>query len=541
MNKIILPNGSIAVMAEYKEQIVDDYKGNPFIECLPNLCSKEDTIEKLAVYPNFNEDERFLETHYRLHIISQRLFKLFQPLPMHLELENKISTMIRLGYISRNPFKKEYTEMLIEGYNDIHGVELNADNTFNSTALSLSIIGSSGLGKTSSINRILSDIPQIICHKNYKGMKFSMYQVTWIKLDCTYDGSVKGLCIDFFNKVDKLLGTNYFIKYGASKRTVDTMLSVMSQIARNIGLGLLVVDEIQHLSQSKSGGSDKMLNFFTSLTNIVNIPIILVGTMAARNILQADFRMARRTIGSSGNVVWDRLKKDESWELLIDSIWEYQWTRNKTPLTKEFIELLYEESQGIIDIAVKIYCMVQIKAISTGVEEIAVDLIKEVVDKNLNAVRPMLDAMKSNDLKKIAKYQDICTVEYEEFLLNETKEVDFVKRIKEYKEAKKLKTTNVREQAIIKLIELDIDRAKATKSVDRIIDEEGIDIQLKDLVISALKIIDEVSTKKERLDFKCEDIRKIINIAIENNETSYEGLKAAGYILRADCNWEEFI
>lgn len=537
MNKVLLPNGSVAVMAEYKEQIVDDYKGNPFIECLPNLCSKEDTIAKLAVYPSFNDDERFLETHYRLHIISQSLFKVFQPLPMHLELENKISTMIRSGYISRNPFKKEYTEMLIEGYNDIHGIEINADNTFNSTALSLSIIGSSGLGKTSSINRILSDIPQIICHKNYKEMKFSMYQVTWIKLDCSYDGSVKGLCIDFFNKVDQLLGTNYFIKYGTSKRTVDTMLSVMSQIARNIGLGLLCIDEIQHIR----GGADKILNFLTTLTNIVNIPLALVGTMAARNILQADFRMARRTIGSSGNVVWDRLKKDESWELLIDTIWEYQWTRNKTPLTKEFIDLLYQESQGIIDIAVKIYCMAQIKAISTGTEEITVDLIRNVVDKNLNAVRPMLDAMKSNDLKKIAKYQDICTSEYEEFLLSETKEVDFVKRIKEYKEAKKLKTTNVREQAVIKLIELDIDRAKATKCIDRIIDEDGVDIQLKDLVIRALKIVDEVSTKREKLEFKCEDIRKIINIAIENNETAYEGLKAVGYILSADCSWEEFV
>lgn len=98
-------------------------------------------------------------------------------------------------------------------------------------------------------------------------MKFSMYQLTWIKLDCSYDGSVKGLCIDFFNKVDKLLGTNYFIKYGTSKRTVDTMLSVMSQIARNIGPGLLCIDEIQHVSQVKSGGSKNILISFTTLTN----------------------------------------------------------------------------------------------------------------------------------------------------------------------------------------------------------------------------------------------------------------------------------
>ncbi|QAS59592.1 hypothetical protein EI377_01535 [Clostridium septicum] len=70
---------------------------------------------------------------------------------------------------------------------------------------------------------------------------------------------------------------------------------------------VLIIDEIQHLSRTKSGGADKMLNFFTTLVN-VGVPIIMVGTMAARDILQSDFRMARRNLGVDGNVIWDRLK-----------------------------------------------------------------------------------------------------------------------------------------------------------------------------------------------------------------------------------------
>ncbi|WP_164907501.1 TniB family NTP-binding protein [Clostridium septicum] len=69
----------------------------------------------------------------------------------------------------------------------------------------------------------------------------------------------------------------------------------------------MIIDEIQHLSRTKSGGADKMLNFFTTLVN-VGVPIIMVGTMAARDILQSDFRMARRNLGVDGNVIWDRLK-----------------------------------------------------------------------------------------------------------------------------------------------------------------------------------------------------------------------------------------
>jgi len=41
----------------------------------------------------------------------------------------------------------------------------------------------------------------------------------------------------------------------------------MSTLAHTHGLGLLIIDEIQHLSQAKSGGSEKMLNFFVTLVN----------------------------------------------------------------------------------------------------------------------------------------------------------------------------------------------------------------------------------------------------------------------------------
>lgn len=156
------------------------------------------------------------------------------------------------------------------------------------------------------------------------------------------------------------MGTNYFDKYGTNKRTTDTLLSIMSQICRNIGLGLLIIDEIQHLSMAKSGGADKMLNFFTTLVNVVGVPVVLLGTMAARNILQSDFRMARRNLACDGNVIWDRLKNDENWELLIGTLWQYQYTKYHTELTKEISDLIYYESQGIIDIAIKIFSMAQI-------------------------------------------------------------------------------------------------------------------------------------------------------------------------------------
>ena len=46
-------------------------------------------------------------------------------------------------------------------------------------------------------------------------------------------------------------------------------------------LGLLVIDEIQHLNQAKSGGAEKMLNFFLQLMNTLGLPVVLIGTYGA--------------------------------------------------------------------------------------------------------------------------------------------------------------------------------------------------------------------------------------------------------------------
>lgn len=538
MNRFIIQNGIEAVFAEYSEQVIDEYRNNAFIEALPPILSRNEVIEQLASYPKYSQEERNLSSQYRLHIVVQRLLQLFQPLSLHLELENTISTMIRTGYVSRNPLKKEYTQMFINGYRQINKKEIDTRAILPTTASSLSIIGVSGMGKSTSINRILSNIPQVICHKNYKGINFNMMQLSWIKLDCSFDGSVKGLCIDFFAKIDATLGTNYFIKYGTSKRTVDTLLSIMSMVARNSGLGLLIIDEIQHLSMAKSGGSDKMLNFFTTLVNTVGIPLIMVGTMKAKNILQSDFRIARRGLGTSGNLIWEKMKNDESWILLIEAIWEYQWTKKSTQLNQQYIDLLYDLSQGVIDIAIKIYCTTQVKAISTGVEEITPQLIKQVAAENLKMVQPMLDALKSGDYKKIALYEDICTIDLENFLASQKKDIDFTKRIKEFKDAKKQSEKSIQEDAVFKLIELDIKEHQAKEYVNEVIEKYGEDISLRELITKALAVIEteQINKKKHRDkgELEDDDIRSIIGAGLKEYKTAYEALKERGYIVSAD-------
>ena len=101
-----------------------------------------------------------------------------------------------------------------------------------------------------------------------------------------------------------------------------------------------------------------MMNFFVTLINEIGIPVMMIGTMRARAILQKDFRQARRGSGQ-GDMIWQQMDNSEDWEVLLTSIWDYQWTKEYVELNQELIKLIYEESQGIIDIAIKIFILAQ--------------------------------------------------------------------------------------------------------------------------------------------------------------------------------------
>lgn len=540
LKKIIIPNGVEAVVAEYKEQVIEDYKGNPLIEALPDIISKFDAMDQLAVYPYYDENERYLESHYRCHLI-QRLFQYFQPLGNHLDLYNRISIILRQGYIARNPMNVEFTGIFNNGYEAIlkNNIEINNCDTFRTSASGFTIIGVSGMGKTTTINRILSTIPQVIVHSKYKDKNLSMYQLVWLKLECPYDGSIKALCLDFFGKIDGLLGTNYFKKYCTSRLSANAMIPIMAQVARNTGLGMLIIDEIQHLSLAKSGGSDKFLNCIVALSNVIGIPMVIIGTPKSMGIFQSEFRLSRRN-SAQGAMFWDRLEKDENWDLLLEGLWDYQWTKKDSQLTQELKDIIYEESQGIIDICIKLYAIAQIRAISSGKEEITVSVVKQVSEENLKLVKPMLDALKSGNISKIAKYEDICLVDVDTFINNEFSKINVNSRLKELQEAKKQKEMskrqNIREEILQKLIELDIEIDTAIKSVDRILrDNNGI-VDANEVVKAVLKEIlvssgnSEKAKTRKKIKYKEDDLRYIVAEEKKKDINAYNALKEEGYI-----------
>lgn len=505
--------------AVYHEQVVSDYKGNPLIEALPPIWNSAEVIDMLSRNEGHHDGERQLDAPYRLHCVH-RLFRYFQPLEQHIDIEQRFSRCIRQGYLHRNPLAKEYSAALAQGHRTIaSGGALNHLSAFRPTAAGFTIIGISGVGKTSAVSNILALYPQIVSHARYREHPLVLKQVVWLKLDCPHDGSVKGLCMEFFEAVDRAAGTNYFETHGRRTNTIDVLMIRMAQIARLHCLGVLVIDEIQHLNTAKGGGQEKMLNFFVTLVNTIGVPVVLIGTSRVMSVLQSEFRQARRGSGQ-GDLIWDRMKNDASWDIFVSSMWRNQWTKEVVPLSDDFKNALYNESQGITDIAVKLYTMIQIRAIALGHETFMPPDFRTISSEGLGLVRPMLDALRSGDRKKIDMYGDIAPVSIEDYYAAYSGVL-----LQKSEAPAKRNETSISEQALLKLLELDVEPAQAKRLTGKVLAAHPELRKVGDVVRAAYTLhltqaAPDIETKSDQNDLR--------------TAAGYDDLKAGGAIRKGE-------
>ena len=400
--------------AEYFEQVLPEYQGNPLIEVLPDILSSEEAMHLLRRRARYDEAERSLHAKYRIHCLGRLAHEYYQPLPQHFVIESKISVCIRQGYLNRNPAERGYVLMANELYAAMK--DKRREYTvpgYHPNASGFTIIGVSGVGKSTAVESVLNLYPQVVEHREYKGKPLPMTQLVYLKIDCPHNGQLGGLCYGFFEEIDKVLGTDYYDQYKRSRITIDSMMILMKRIAHEYSLGLLVVDEVQHLAQAKSG-SDAMLNFFVTLVNTIGVPVILIGTSKATPILQGEFRQARRGSGQ-GDLIWNRMEQGKDWELFIRMMWQYQWTRNKVECTRAILDALYQETQGIVVLAVVLYALVQEEAILGERETFEASDIRKTAKRRMALVQPMIEAIRSNDKKRIEQYADITTIVLDQF------------------------------------------------------------------------------------------------------------------------------
>lgn len=408
-------NSTFAVVdAVYTEQRIQKFRGNPLIEALPPALDELELFDYLATGPDFSTEQRDWPTHERMQLVAG-LSSFMVPLPRHIELARTLDVILREGYVGRQPRTAAHNSVFQKIYEaQKAGTVFSEKRSAAAPQLSTSLVGISGMGKTTTVERVLARTPDVIFHP-----ELDIWQIPYLHIETPYDGvSVKGLAHSILRKVDSLIpDANYYEMYALrGKPGTTTLMNNVARVMHIHCVGLLVVDEIQNIENARKD-NQSLMTLLVSASNELRVPIMFIGTNKARRILGLDFRQARRSAGQ-GCAYWNRLSVGSEselgeWDDFIQALWEYQWLKQPVQLNCHLSAVMYHYSQGIIDIAIKLFAAAQWRAMLDGSETITEQLIESVAQKELSMVAPMVEALRNNDLAQLERYDDIAPFGFE--------------------------------------------------------------------------------------------------------------------------------
>ena len=339
-----------------------------FTSKLPEMKSGNELISALSIIPEYDETICQQNQAVRLMALSD-LYQIYIPSQMSIEIYNKLYLALL-----RSMQKKGSQMAIKQRYENYKAIQQQSYSGILGGSDSFTIIGTSGIGKSSAISRAISLITEkriIEVDKPYTKI------IPCLIVQCPFDSSVKGLLLEILRKVDEELGTDHYIHAVKSRAsTTDMLIGAVSSIALN-NIGMLVVDEIQNVVNSKNGKS--LIGALTQLINNSGISICMVGTPESTVFFEQAMQLARRSVG----LQYTTMKYDEYFQSFCKVIFKYQFLKNHTEITAAITEWLYEHSAGVVSVVVSLIHDAQEIAILTGKEVLNLDTLNEAYQQRL--------------------------------------------------------------------------------------------------------------------------------------------------------------
>ena len=338
------------------------------IPLLPPMKSGSELLSALEVLSEYDAAICDANAPVRLMALSD-LYRVYVPSQMSLEIYSKLYLALM-----RSLQKKGSVLMIQQQNQNFKAIMQQEYSGVMGGSDSFTIIGASGIGKSSAISRAITLITenQVIETENpYTKI------IPYICVQCPFDSSVKGLLLEVLRKVDEAIDSNYYQNALRVRATTDMLIGSVSQVALN-HIGLLVVDEIQNVCNSKHGKS--LVGMLTQLINNSGISICMVGTPESAVFFEQAMQLARRSLG----LRYDVMEYGNSFKTFCEVLYSYQYVKQRTEITDTVMMWLYEHTSGNISVVVSLIHDAQEIAILSGREVLNLESLNEAYQQRLS-------------------------------------------------------------------------------------------------------------------------------------------------------------
>ena len=349
--------------------IYEGSSGNQYLEAMPDMLSPEQFTRVIASYPPIPHDLAEMSPEERRGLLPS-LASIYVPMPYQYAIYDTLYRAIATTY---------RTADVVESTRAINAYYCGRATNYATQADSGSILGVPGCGKTATVHRCLSTMPQVIEHMEYQGQPLFCKQILWLHVECPSDCSVKTLGFGIMAALDRAIGSKYLQSTQGLRSASASAIAVQTKILlTNHHVGLLVVDEIQNavLTARKNRQEKPLLRFLVELTNETMTSIYFVGTPVAEELFVIQEHLKRRTRG----IRLAPFKPDGAYLDFVRKIWPYQYTAQMAELTTSIGNKLYDCSGGIPAYVIKIFAESQAQALLTGRSCIDEQTIKRAVE-----------------------------------------------------------------------------------------------------------------------------------------------------------------
>ena len=360
---------------------------NDILYNIPKMKNGNELKDAIACLPEYDENIRYADVNTRLISLSD-LYSIYIPSTMSIEIYNKLY----LALIQS--MQKKFTQLSVkQRYENNKMIQKQMANGILGGSDSFTIIGKSGIGKSSAINHAVSLITENkLIEINYPYTKI----IPCLTVQCPFDSSVKGLLLEILRMVDTILESDYYTTVRTSRSaTVDMLIGMVSTIALN-HIGLLIVDEIQNVVSSKNGKN--LIGALTQLINNSGISICMVGTPECTKFFEQAMQLARRSIG----LKYTNMQYDDYFRYFCKIIFSYQYVKNKTNIDESIIEWLYNHTSGITSVVISLIHDAQEISILNGSEILNLETLNEAYNTRLSMMHDYIKTQPSPQ-KKIRK------------------------------------------------------------------------------------------------------------------------------------------
>lgn len=384
------------------------------IQKMPPMLSGNELEQALTILPEY--DPAIINENEAVRLIALTdLYKVFAPNQMSREIYSKLYLAL-LRSLQKKESKlrvkqtlENHRAILQQEYSGILG---GSD--------SFTIIGASGIGKSSAISRavqLVTKTPVIEMESPYSKI------LPCVLVQCPFDSSVKGLLLEIIRVVDELMGTKYYPKATSASATTDMLIGTVSQICLN-HIGILVVDEIQNVAISKNGRN--LLGALLQLINCSGISICMVGTPECTEFFTQAMQLARRSLG----LQYEAMEYGAEFEQLCHTLFQYQYVKNPAELDDATVRWLYEHSNGNVSSVVTLLHDAQEIAILEGSEVLNLETLNAAYRSRMKMLHSYIAPSKKPQTSRHKKATAIPCYEQEQ---EEAVDISIAKLIKQAK------------------------------------------------------------------------------------------------------------